>query len=178
MNNVDYLLRVQFSTLPLEEKLEIKRLGPHRPDDLILLQPGQKATRTFKTEWYDRKTWLTASTSKRALFCFPCLLFGIGTNADSVRTTDGFKDLKHLAERTVKHESCKPHNQLQLLGQINIMAQLDSAYQRNILEHNKQTEENRYVLGRLISCIKLCGKCELWDDVRGRHQAAKTLRFC
>ena len=112
MNNVDYLLRVQFSTLPLEEKLEIKRLGPHRPDDLILLQPGQKATRTFKTEWYDRKTWLTASTSKRALFCFPCLLFGIGTNADSVRTTDGFKDLKHLAERTVKHESCKPHNQL------------------------------------------------------------------
>ena len=64
------------------------------------------------------------------------------------------------------------------LGQVNIMAQLDSAYQRNILEHNKQTEENRYVLGRLISCIKLCGKCELWDDVRGRHQAAKTLRFC
>ena len=91
MNNVDYLLRVQFSTLPLEEKLEIKRLGPHRPDDLILLQPGEKATRTFKTEWYDRKTWLTASTSKRALFCFPCLLFGIGTNADSVWTTDGFK---------------------------------------------------------------------------------------
>ena len=112
MNKVDYLLRMQFSTLPLEEKLEIKRLGPHRPDDLILLQPGQNATRTFKTEWYDRKTWLTASTSKRALFCFPCLLFGIGTNADSVRTRDGFKDLKHLAERTVKHESCKPHNQL------------------------------------------------------------------
>ena len=93
MNNVNYLLRVHFSTLPLEEKLEIKRLGPHRPDDLILLQPGQKATRTFKTEWYDRKTWLTASTSKQALFCFPCLLFGNGTNADSVWTTDGFKDL-------------------------------------------------------------------------------------
>ena len=91
VNNVNYLLRVQFSTLPLEEKLEIKRLGPHRPDDLILQQPGEKATRTFKTEWYDRKTWLTASTSKRALFCFPFLLFGIGTNADSVRTTDGFK---------------------------------------------------------------------------------------
>ena len=82
MNNVDYLLRVQFSTLSLEEKLEIKRLGPHRPDDLILLQPGEKATQTFKTEWYDRKTWLTACTSKRALFCFPCLLFGNATNAD------------------------------------------------------------------------------------------------
>ena len=32
MNNVDYLLRVQFSTLWLEEKLEIKRFD--RPDDL------------------------------------------------------------------------------------------------------------------------------------------------
>ena len=99
MNNVDYLLRVQFSALSLEEKLEIKRLGPHRPDDLILLQPGEKATQTFKTEWYDRKTWLTASTSKRALFSFPCLLFGNGTNADSVWTTDGFKDLKRRKNR-------------------------------------------------------------------------------
>src|SRR4029434_4167792 len=140
MNNVDYLLRVQFSTLSLEEKLEIKSFGPHRPDNLILLQPGEKATRTFKTEWqkdvlYDRKTWLTASTSKRALFCFPCLLFGMGTNADSVWTTD--EDLKHLAERTVKHDSCKTHIncalKLGLLGQVNIMAQLGSAYQRNIL---------------------------------------------
>ena len=69
MNNVDYLLRVQFSTLPLEEKLEIKCLGPHRPDDLILQQPGEKANRTFKMEWFERKTWLTASTTKRALFC-------------------------------------------------------------------------------------------------------------
>ena len=145
MNNVDYLLRVQFSTLPLEEKLEIKRLGPHRPDDLILQQPGEKANRTFKMEWFERKTWLTASTTKRALFCFPCLLFGNTTNADSVWTTDGYKDLKHLAERTVKHESSKSHincaMKLGLLGGVNIMAQIDSAYQRNILEHNKQTGE-------------------------------------
>ena len=46
MNNVDYLLRVQFSTLPPEEKLEIKRLGPHRPDDFILNQPGEKSVVT------------------------------------------------------------------------------------------------------------------------------------
>src|SRR4029434_1146845 len=45
MNNVNYLLRVQFSTLSLEEKLEMKCLGPQRLDDLILLQPGEKWTR-------------------------------------------------------------------------------------------------------------------------------------
>ena len=65
MNNVDYLLRVQFSTLPQEEKLEIKRLGPHRPDDFILNQPGEKTNRNFKMEWFERKTWLTASTTKK-----------------------------------------------------------------------------------------------------------------
>ena len=55
------------------------------------------------------------------------------------------QDLKHLAERTVKHESSKNHinctMKLGLLGGVNIMAQIDSAYQRNILEHNKQTGE-------------------------------------
>ena len=160
MNNVDYLLKVRFVTLSLEEKLEIKRLGPHRPEDVVLLQPGEKATRTFKTEWFERKTWLTASTTRRALFCFPCLLFGSASNTDSVWTTDGFIDLKHLAERTVKHESSKSHincaMKLGLLGRGNIVA-----HQRNLLEHNKHTEENRYVLGRLVSCLKLCGKCEL-----------------
>ena len=138
MNNVDYLLRVQFSTLPPEEKLEIKRLGPHRPDDFILNQPGEKTNRNLKMEWFERKTWLTASTTKRALFCFPCLLFGNTT-------------------RTVKHESSKAHincaMKLGLLGRVNIMAQLDSAYQRSILEHNKQAEENRYVLGLCIGNI-------------------------
>ena len=177
MNNVDYLLRVQFITLSLEEKLEIKRLGPHRPDDLILLRPGEKATQTFKTEWFERKTWLTASTTQRALFCFPCLLFGNATNADSVWTTDGFKDLKHLAERTVKHESSKSHincaMKLGLLGWVNNMARLESAYQQNILEHNKQTEENCYVLGRLILCLKLCEKCEL--GLRGHDESADSV---
>ena len=53
------------------------------------------------------------------------------------------------------------------------MAQLDSAYQRNILEHNKQTEVNLYVLGRLISCIKLCGECEL--GLRGHDESADSV---
>src|SRR4029434_3103272 len=30
MNNVDYLLRVQFSTLSLEDKLQMKRLAPYK----------------------------------------------------------------------------------------------------------------------------------------------------
>ena len=173
MNRVDYLTTVRFSTLPLEEKLEIKRLGPQRPDDFTISQEGKDKTRSFNQEWFKRKTWLTASISKKGLFCFPCLLFG----GETVWTTTGFKDLKHLSERLVKHESCASHVdnaiKLGLLGTTNVASQLDSAYRRGIEQHNRQTEENRYVLGRIITCIKLCGKCEI--ALRGHDESAGSL---
>ena len=34
MNEVDYLLSNRFSLMSLEEKLEVKRLGTHQPNDL------------------------------------------------------------------------------------------------------------------------------------------------
>lgn len=55
MNEVDYLVSVRFSTLSIEQKLEIKRLGPHRPDDLTICQAGKDKTRTFNKEWFKRK---------------------------------------------------------------------------------------------------------------------------
>ena len=139
MNSVEHLSHVRFSTLPLEEKLEIKRLGPHRPTDLIIIQEGKDKNWSFNQEWFQRKTWLTGSSSKKALYCFPCLLFG----GETVWTTTGFKDLKHLSERLVKHESCASHVdnaiKLGLLGRANVASQLDSAYRRGIEKHNRQT---------------------------------------
>ena len=34
MNEVDYLLSDRFSLMSLEEKLEVKRLGTHQPNDV------------------------------------------------------------------------------------------------------------------------------------------------
>ena len=34
MNKVDYLLSNRFSLMSLEEKLEVKRLGTHQPNDV------------------------------------------------------------------------------------------------------------------------------------------------
>ena len=56
MNRVEYLSHVRFSTL--EQKLEIKRLGPHRPTDLIIIQEGKDKNRSFNQEWYKRKKML------------------------------------------------------------------------------------------------------------------------
>ena len=65
MNTVDYLL---------ENRL--KRLGCHQPKDFAISQKDKKCTRNFSTRWFEKTPWLTCSTSKKALSCFPCLLFG------------------------------------------------------------------------------------------------------
>ncbi|CAH2013803.1 unnamed protein product [Acanthoscelides obtectus] len=51
--------------------------------------------------------------------------------------------------------------ELALLGTVNIIAQLDSAYWRNIQEHNDTVTKNRYVLSKIIDGIKFCGAFEL-----------------
>jgi len=174
MNEVDHLLEHTFETLSLGEKLEVKRLGAHHPPDFQMVQTAGKVNRGFNAEWFAKKKWLTASIQKNSLFCFPCLLFGEDQGTWS-RT--GYKDLKHLSERTMKHESSNSHLEnavkLGLLGRVNVAAQIDSAYRRGIDDHNRKVEENRYVLGRIITCIKLCGKCEtaLW----GHDESADSL---
>ena len=60
-----------------------------------------------------------------------------------------------------------------LFGRVNVAVQIDSAYRRGIDEHNRQVEENRYVLGRIITCIKLCGKCE--TALRGHDESTDSL---
>ncbi|XP_077426473.1 uncharacterized protein LOC144054927 isoform X2 [Vanacampus margaritifer] len=176
MNHVDFLLCVRFSKLPLEEQLEIKRLGPHRPEDFVLIQYGDMVTRTFKKDWFEKKKWLTASTTKSALFCFPCLLFG---GLDSVWASIGFKDIKHLSERTAKHESSSSHlrcaMKLGLLGLTPVQPRINDADRLAIEEHNTLTEENRYVLDRLVTCVKLCGKCQV--DLHGHDETLNAALF-
>ncbi|XP_077426474.1 zinc finger MYM-type protein 1-like isoform X3 [Vanacampus margaritifer] len=154
MNHVDFLLCVRFSKLPLEEQLEIKRLGPHRPEDFVLIQYGDMVTRTFKKDWFEKKKWLTASTTKSALFCFPCLLFG---GLDSVWASIGFKDIKHLSERTAKHESSSSHlrcaMKLGLLGLTPVQPRINDADRLAIEEHNTLTEENRTIQDDLLDCM-------------------------
>jgi hypothetical protein len=47
MNRIDVLLKTPFSSLSIEEKLEIKKLGAHQPRDLKLQQRGKNQNRSF-----------------------------------------------------------------------------------------------------------------------------------
>nr|CAI5863643.1 unnamed protein product [Callosobruchus analis] len=47
-----------------------------------------------------------------------------------------------------------------VLGKVNISEQLDSAYLRHRTKQNEEVGKNRYILCRLIMCIKFCGAFE------------------
>lgn len=67
-------------------------------------------------------------------------------------------DLAHLVQKNKKHETSHVHinSQLELKrrGKINIKQQLDSAYRREIAKHNANVLKHRYVLTKIINCIK------------------------
>lgn len=78
---------------------------------------------------------------------------------------NGVCDLAHLTQKIKKHESSHGHINatldFNLLGKVDVRQQLDSAYRHNIKKHNEQVTKNRYVLSKLIDCIKFCGAFEL-----------------
>ena len=108
MNTVDSILKTTFSRLPIEEKLEIKRLGPYQPDNFILEQQCKSRKRSFRSDWYKEFEWLTVSEEKKKLFCFYCLLFG-GSTVDTAWSRIGFNDIQHFTNRARSHERKEGH---------------------------------------------------------------------
>jgi hypothetical protein len=118
--------------------------------------------RTFNPDIYDKHTWICGCGVKNACFCLPCLLFG----GEESWTKIGFTDLNHLGDRIKKHTQPAKHMknvmQFSLFGTVNIAAQLDSAYRRNIELHNEKMIHNRYILKIIIiNCVRFCGAFEL-----------------
>lgn len=74
-------------------------------------------------------------------------------------------DLKHLAERTKKHENSVAHMNayvdFNVLGKVDIREQLNSAYLQHKLKYNENVDKNRHILRQIIMCIKFCGAFEL-----------------
>jgi hypothetical protein len=81
-----------FSSISLEEKVEIETLGRPMPN-LCIVQTAKGSkdrsyNRYFKQEIYDKCSWICGCEVRNALFCFPCLI--------------GIKDVGHLNEYAKK----------------------------------------------------------------------------
>ncbi|XP_078533623.1 zinc finger MYM-type protein 1-like [Lissotriton helveticus] len=172
MNTVQELITRSFHARPLEDKLQIKRLGPHQPDlqlQQVTKDRGKCYNRTFSKTWYTKADWLTGCPSKNRLFCFPCLLF----NGDFTWTKEGVLDLKHLSEKIKKHAHSKKHmenvTRLGMLGDAPIEQHISDAYRQTIQKHNQTVDRNRHILSKIIDCIRFCGAFEL--ALRGHDES-------
>lgn len=161
----------RFYQYSYEEKVKLKEDGRPLPDIIIQKQGcsrGKPYARQFNKDIYARNNWICGCNKKNALFCFPCLLFG----GDKSWTEVGVTDLVHLSDKVKKHETSKHHlhNEMEfaLLGTVNIQAQLDTAYWVNIQKFNDKVTKNRYVLSKIIDCVKFCGVFEL--ALRGHNE--------
>ena len=104
MNTVQSLKEMPWSRLSLQQKLEVKRLGPDRPD----LKPYQTTTRKFSADWYSKHDWLTGCLTTMKVYCFPCMLFG-QSDKEVIFSKTGLDDWNHLSQTVKKHSECKHH---------------------------------------------------------------------
>jgi hypothetical protein len=85
-------------------------------------------------------------------------------------TKIGFTDLNHLGDRIKKHTEPAKHMNCET---VNIAAQLDSAYRRNIELHNEKMIHNPYILNIIIiNCVRFCGAFEL--ALRGHDESTSS----
>ncbi|KAL2085060.1 hypothetical protein ACEWY4_020578 [Coilia grayii] len=157
----------------MAEKIRVKELGPDKPE-IKITQPTKEKTynRTFSSNWFERKSWLTGCGTANALFCFPCILFK-NDKCDPTWTESGQTDLKHLSEHVKKHERSRAHMEncvkLAMVGRVSIATQLDDGHRIAVRRHNEEVDKNRHVLSKLIDCIKFCGAFEL--ALRGHDES-------
>ena len=144
MNTVSNLKICPFSRLSQQEKLELKRLGPDRPE-LIRSESSSSTLRKFSQSWYTKYEWLTGCGQTQQVYCFPCLLFG-ESQREKAWTGKGINDWKHLSEKVKKHTACARHVEnclkLAFLGRNNIAEHLSEAYGASKQRYNLEVEKN------------------------------------
>lgn len=168
MVTVEHLLSINFPSLSLEERMEIKNEGRPMPNLNIVqvkITKSREFKRSFNKEIYSKHDWLCGCSKTNSFFCFPCLLF-CRTFGDKNWSRNGINDLAHLNDKIYTHEKSSSHINahlnLILLGKQDIrQQQLSNAYRFNIQKHNETVANNRYILSKIINCIKFCGAFEL-----------------
>ena len=154
--------------MSIQEKMEVKRLGPDRPD----LKPHLQSKRKFSSDFYMKFVWLTGCISTKRVYCFQCLLFGQSKKEETFSKI-GIDDWGHLTQKCKKHEESKSHLDnccsFSIFGRVNVLEELSTAARIVKSQHNLEVDRNRHILSRIIDCIKFCGLHEL--ALRGSNES-------
>ncbi|KAL4130623.1 hypothetical protein QTP88_008044 [Uroleucon formosanum] len=178
LNSISSLTKFNFSLLSLEQKIAIKNEGRPTPNLIIVKESkGKDRTikRNFNIDTYDKNDWICGCDITNKLFCFPCVIFNRSNEMSWSKI--GIDDLSHLSAKIKSHEKTQTHINaqlsLKLLGKQDIRQELSSAFRLNIQKYNEQVKENRYILSKIIDCIRFCGAFEL--ALRGHGETADSV---
>ena len=163
-SDLTYVLRNDFTTLPLEQRLKIKADGKPRPI-MNLKSPrggggksgnGKQAFRRFNQGLFDKFEWLTGSGEQQKLYCWPCVLFSLTTSSlNNPWVVGGYDDMNNFHGAAKHHgERCKKHTanviRLKLFGRVRINEQVDESVALGVQRHNAEVAQNRALLKRFI----------------------------
>lgn len=153
--DVEYLVKNNFTKLPLQQQLKIKSDG--RPTPKLELRTERKngVHRTFNQDNYVRTEWLTASAKLQRLFCWPCLLFDKDScYLNNPWVTAGFADLANLSRGIERHGKSKSHIdcavKLKLFGRVRNGQSLHLERSISTKKLNEHVKRNRDILMRLV----------------------------
>ncbi|KAK5644340.1 hypothetical protein RI129_005640 [Pyrocoelia pectoralis] len=157
--------------LNCSERLRLKERGVPRPCLQIkqtTMFKNKPVRRYFRQNMYEMADWLCGCEVSNTFYCFPCLLF----SNDTVWCKIGVNDLKHFKDKMKKHALSANHMKssmsFETLGHTNIRTQLDGAYRKSVKDFNENVSKNRYILNKIIDCVKSCRAFEL--TLRGHDE--------
>ena len=155
---VSDLLKKSFSARqPSEQNIIINQ----RP------MPNLRATtrdRSFQESWYTKKDWLCGSAEKKAMFCWPCLLFFPGTSSSWTKT--GFKNMKGFLSDCKKHEKAKSHMSAYKTWKTygsgpRVDSLISQARHDEIQRHNEEVSQNGEMLKTITEAVLYLSRQEL-----------------
>jgi len=161
------LLEKPFSARTMEEKLSILEKGKPKPDmsklSMCSKQGRRTITRSFSNSRFDEIPWLTGCSKRNKLYCWPCVLFNVGS---SVWTKEGYSDLNHLSLAIQRHEKSKKHLEADFSLKVLGLQIIYTAVSNQSLEtltvscHSENVRANRKERVSSNSAERLVWKCE------------------
>ena len=102
--------------------------------------------RSFQESCYAKKDWLCGSLTKKAMFCWPCLLFCPGTSSSWTKTC--FRNMKGFLSDCKKHEKAKSHMAAYKTWKTygsgpRVDPLISQARRDEIQRHNEEVRQNR-----------------------------------
>lgn len=147
--------------------------GPTQPRTNFPRRVISGNSRSFKSIWYDKFSWLEYSITKDAVFCFYCRHFLVQKSHDVLINT-GYNDWKNIGKMCDKHETSNSHKMCISKYKGWIDSKKTGAVTTKINDQiAKEIEKNRECLKSIVRSALFCARQNI--ALRGHREVKARL---